>query len=126
MANKLLNFDRFMSERKKETITVRVFGEDHQVRASLPATIPIAIARASEMGDNQAMTLALLDALNYWFTEQELRDFAAKGMSFQEVSALAMQLFRMISGKNVDGDDAGKTYDDEDGKTAPGDDDSKK
>ncbi len=39
------DFDRQFSEMKRETITLRVFGEDYTIPASVPAIIPLELSR---------------------------------------------------------------------------------
>ena len=54
--SKILDFDKFISEKKKETITVTVLGKDYPVSMEIPAIVPVMMARAEASLDQQQST----------------------------------------------------------------------
>ena len=62
MARTTLDFDRFLSEKKQEYLTVRAFGAEYRVKREIPALLPLTLARAEEAERPAALEMALLRA----------------------------------------------------------------
>ena len=59
---KILNFDKFISEKKQETITVTIMGEEYSVPMEIPAIVPVMMARAESMDGQQQTRMVMLAA----------------------------------------------------------------
>lgn len=112
MGKKTLNFDRFMSEKKRDYITVTVFGKDYKVANEVPAIVPIMIARAGEDADASAVGLAVLRAGDVMFGKDAIQEMCENGISTIDLGQLIREVFSMVSGQNVDGETDEATYDD--------------
>lgn len=114
MSRKVLNFDRFMAEKKAQFITVTVFGKDYMVRNEIPAMVPIAMARADETMDKNEAGLIILRAGDMLFGKENIDEMCEKGMTAAEISTLIQETFKVINGVEDEGDseeimdDAGK------------------
>lgn len=117
MANRTLNFDNFMAEKKAEYIDVTVFGKQYKVKREIPAIMPIMMARANESTKREEVMLSILRAGDIMFGEKAIDTFCENGMSSDMLAELIQQTFNMISSEDVDGDDLDEeTFDDESGK----------
>lgn len=118
--NGYLNFDQFMGEKKKETITVHAYGKDYIVKKEIPAIVPIMLARAAEDNDKvsqQTVGLAMLRAGDIMFGEGAINEMCHKGATADDLAKLFRMVFEMVSGQTIDGDDSDEaTYDDASGK----------
>lgn len=114
--SKVLNFDQFMAEKKQETIDVTVFGKVYTVPASIPAIVPVMMARAERTKnpvDNVRMTMYAADAL---LGNETVNELCEKGMGGQELANLVEMLFEKIQGSE-DEDDEAEELSDEDSRT---------
>lgn len=111
MASKTLNFDRFLSEKKNEYITVTVMGKEYKVRNEVPAIVPIMIARAGEDENASTVGLAMMRAGDVMFGKEAIDEMCNNGISTTELGMLIRQVFGMVSGQDIDGDDT-ETLDD--------------
>lgn len=112
---RILNFDRFMKEKERETIDIVIMGKTYTINGEIPAIVPVMMARAQESNDPQAsvrMVFAAADALLGTDTVTEL---CAAGISAADLTELVQQIFAMING--ADDDDDEQEVDDEDGKS---------
>lgn len=117
MANRVLNFDKFMNEKKHEYITVTVFGKDYKVKNEIPAIVPIMLARAGEDANNSDVGLAMMKAGEIMFGKEAVDEICEAGASVEQLSQLFKMVFQMVSGQDIDGDDMDEAeYDDTSGK----------
>ena len=130
MANNVLNFDKFMSEKTHEYITVTAFGKEYKVKKEIPAIVPIMLARAAEdkgKSARQEIGLAMLRAGDVMFGKDAINEMCAAGASSSDLSELFRMVFGMVSGQTIDGDDADEeTLDDASGHVVVGEDPGKK
>lgn len=117
MKTRMLDFDAFMAERKKEPIIVRIFGEEYQVKPEIPAIVPVMMARANEEMSDQETSRLVLQAGDILFGKENIMKLCEKGIGVEDLGTLIRQIFDMINGKGLDEDEEELT--DEDGMTAP-------
>lgn len=125
---KTLNFDKFLSEAKRDTITVTVYGKEYEVPDKVPAIVPLSMARAEKLADHssrqQAQVKMIVEAAEAFFGRKALDEIVAKGMSSNELSDLVNQLFLKINGQEEE--DEGQELSDEDSRSIlPGDSEKK-
>ena len=84
--SKVLNFDKFMSEKKKETITVTVFGKDYKVPGEIPAIVPVMMARSEEAMNDDASVQLVMKAADILFGKEAVNEICAKGMSAADLA----------------------------------------
>ena len=126
---KMLDFDNFLAEKKRQYVEVKVYGKVYKVQKEIPAALVIELARmAEDKGGADAaaegrMTLKMGEAL---FGEAGMKEICRKGISAVDLTLLIHRTFAMITGKNVDGEDIGETVDDESGLVNPEDEKRKK
>ena len=125
---KVLNFDQFMSEKKKETIKVTIFGKLYEVPCEIPAIVPVMMARAEESSlDAQASTRMVMLAADALLGKTAVDEICGNGMTAKDLGSLVQQLFKMINGTANEGDDDTEEYTDEDSRSEKkGDSQSKK
>lgn len=122
MKTNVLNFDKFMSEKNKEFITVHAYGKDYKVKKEIPAIVPIMLARAAdENGKTSAQDVgfAMLRAGDIMFGENAINEMCSAGANATDLSKLFRMVFEMISGQTIDGDDPDndeEEYSDDSGK----------
>lgn len=102
MANKVLNFDLFMQEKKKQTMEVTVFGDKYEVPMEIPAIVPVMMARAEESDNNTDGTRAVMLAADALFGAQNVDKMCKKGMSAMDLANLVSNVFMMINGQDVE------------------------
>ena len=125
---KVLNFDQFMSEKKKETIKVTIYGKQYEVPCEIPAIVPVMMARAEESAlDAQASTRMVMIAADALLGKAAVDEICGNGMTAKDLGSLVQQLFKMINGTANEGDDDTEEYTDEDSRSEKkGDSPSKK
>jgi len=105
MANKVIDFDRFLAEKKQTYITVKVYGKEYQIKDEVPALVPILLARAGESANKSLIGDAIMRAGDIMFGKDAITELCNKGMSAQEMGALIRTVFSRVSGQDIDGDD---------------------
>lgn len=115
--SKVLNFDKFIQEKNKETIDVTVFGKVYTVKAEVPAIVPVMMARAESESDQQAATKAIIRAADSMFGTKAIDEMCANGISSTALSELVQKLFLMINGADAT-DDESEELDDSDSRVA--------
>jgi len=110
---KVLNFDQFLSEKNKETISVTVFGENYEVPAQIPAIVPVMMARAESTSDPQMATRMTMKAADAMFGEEAVNEMCDNGMSAPDLANLVQQLFKMINGTDDEDDDTEEVSDED-------------
>lgn len=101
---KTLDFDKFISEKKREKIEITVYGEKIVIDAFIPAIVPIMMARAESTNDSSAAVRMVMIAADALLGEKNVNRLCQKGMSSDELSSLVGKLFNMING--VDAEDS--------------------
>lgn len=112
MSKKMLNFDQFLAEKNKDYIEVTVYGKVYKVKREVPAIVPIMIGRAGEDADEKLLGEAMMRAGDIMFGKDVIDELCDKGISATELGHLIRQVFTMVSGQDVDGDEDSATYDD--------------
>lgn len=94
-----LDFDRFLAEKRGETLTVRVYGKSYRVRKEIPALVPVLLARCGEGGDAGEKGRVLVQAGDLVFGRAAIDEFCGKGMTAPELGALMERVFARILGE---------------------------
>lgn len=102
---KYLDFDAFWQERqtKREPIRVRVFGETHELRPSLPAAVVIKLARVmteAESPEEEITPQDLLDVAEGLFGKELLDKWTAQGMTIDQLEALVEFVMQEYARRN--------------------------
>lgn len=116
---KVLNFDQFLSEKQKETIAVTVYGKEYLVPMTIPASVPIMMARAEESLDGKQSTRMIMKAADVMFGTAAIDEMCDKGMSASDLATLVQQIFKQINGGGDD-DDEQEEVSDEDSRKQTG------
>ena len=117
MEHKILNFDLFMREKTKETITVTIFGEDYEIPMQTPAIVPVMMARAEMDLDPTQSTMMIMKAADAMLGKATVDKLCAKGLSAFDLSQLVQKLFYEFN--HADEDEA-QELTDEDSRVAAG------
>lgn len=103
---KTLLFDQFLSEAKKETLTVTIYGKDYEVPCRIPAIVPLMMARAEKQADqtsrNVAYSRMIFTAADALFGEKNIEEICAHGMDVEELNLLIQKTFAVINGQEDD------------------------
>ena len=110
---KVLDFDKFMSEKKHETIDVTVFGKTYEVPAVVPAIVPVMMARAELSSDPQQSTTMIMRAADVMFGSDAVDEMCCSGMSAANLATLVQQLFAKINGTDAEDDEAEELTDED-------------
>ena len=92
----ILDFDRFLSEIKGETLPVRVYGKIYRVRREIPAVLMLTLA-LSDRQDAAAMGKAYLQSAQTLFGDDALKEFCSCGMSSAALCNLVDQTLNRIT-----------------------------
>ena len=115
MANRTLNFDNFMVEKKQEPIMVTVLGKEYAVKPEIPAIVMVTLARTNDTSISEfEATKMMLNAGDVLFGKDAVNEMCANGLQADQLITLIKMVFETINGKDVDGDDA-EDISDEDG-----------
>lgn len=117
---KVLNFDKFMSEKKMETIAVTVGGKVYDVPAQIPAIVPVMMARAEASLDPQQSTKMIMRAADAMFGSANVDEMCSKGLSASDLANLVQQLFKEINEGSSDDEDESEEVSDEDSRVQTG------
>lgn len=117
---KILNFDNFMSEKKKDTITVTVMGKEYVVPMEIPAIVPVMMARAESANDPSANTRMVMRAADAMFGESNVDQMCADGLGAANLAMLVQQLFKEINDGASEDDDETEELTDEDSRRQTG------
>jgi len=118
--SKVLNFDQFIAEKSKETITVTVFGDEYEVPMEIPAIVPVMMARAESTNDPQMASRMTFKAADAMLGVDAVNKMCSKGMSSNDMATLVQMLFEKINGKDDDDDDEVEEISDEDSRKQTG------
>lgn len=111
--NKVLNFDKFISEKKKETIAVTVMGKEYTVSQEIPAIVPVMMGRAEGEDNKQLATKMVMRAADAMFGEKNVNQMCADGLGANDLATLVQRLFQMIQGTDAEEDDTEELSDDD-------------
>lgn len=96
--SKFIDFDAFMQETKQEPIIIRIFGEDEELPASLPADIILEIIRKNKNGQS-----TMTDAETFGLAERifgdKLTKWCEKGLTVEQLEALIVKVMGIYTGK---------------------------
>lgn len=122
---KTIHFDLFMAEAQKETIAVVIGGRTFTVPARVPAIVPLMMARAEKLADQQsrnaAYTKAIFGAADALFGEKQMNEICAMGLSAEQLSLLVQQTFNAINGVEEDDGETAELTDEDSRSSLPGD-----
>lgn len=120
----MLDFDLFMSEKEKETITVKVYGKEYLVPAKMPAVVPLMMARAEKLADqssrNAAFVSMIFNAADALFGTRQMDDICSKGMDVEQLSMLIQKVFNVINGAEEDDGEVTELSDEDSRTKLPG------
>ena len=111
--SKILDFDKFISEKKKETITVTVLGKDYPVSMEIPAIVPVMMARAEASLDQQQSTKMVMRAADAMLGPDNVDEMCAHGLSAGDLANLVQQLFKEINEGSDDEEDIEEVTDED-------------
>lgn len=111
--NKVLNFDKFISEKKKETIAVTVMGREYTVSQEIPAIVPVMMGRAEGEDNQQLATKMVMKAADAMFGAKNVNQMCADGLGARDLATLVQRLFQMIQGTDTEEDDTEELSDDD-------------
>ena len=121
---KVLEFDKFLSEAKGDTIDVTIYDKVYKIKARIPAIVPLMMARAEELADqssrNAEYTRMIFKAADAIFGKDNMTEIAGNGMSVDELSLLIQKVFNLINGTEEDEDEEEELADDSGLKVLPG------
>lgn len=125
--SKVLNFDKFIQEKNRETIDVTVLGKTYKVAAEIPAIVPVMMARSEATDDKQLATRMVMRAADAMFGKDAVNEMCDNGLSAANLADLVQRLFEQINTANTDDDDESEELSDDDNyKAARGGKNSKK
>lgn len=101
---KILNFDLFMQEKKKETLEVTVFGDTYEVPMEIPAIVPVMMARAEEGINDNESTRAVMLAADALFGRENVNKMCRKGIGAADLASLVQKVFGIINGQGQEDD----------------------
>lgn len=114
MGNKTLNFDRCISEMKRETITVTVKDKEYVIPCAIPAIVPVMMARSEAALDSALKTNMIFRAGDAMFGKANIDQMCADGLIADDLARLIDMIFRMVQG-NESEEDLSQELDDESG-----------
>lgn len=117
--SKTLDFDKFLSEKNKETLDVTVFGKVYRVPLMIPAIVPVMMARSEENLDQNESTKMVYRAADALFGEDAVNEMCAKGMAGKDMAELVQSVFNIINGKEEEDDEAQELSDEDSHVAAP-------
>lgn len=117
--SKTLDFDKFLSEKNKETLDVTVFGKVYRVPMMIPAIVPVMMARSEENLDQNESTKMVYRAADALFGTDAVNEMCAKGMAGKDMAELVQSVFNIINGKEEEDDEAQELSDEDSHVAAP-------
>ena len=112
---KVLNFDQFMQEKNHEMIKVTVLGKEYEIKAEIPAIVPVMMARAENANDNQLATKMVMRAADAMFGSSSVDDMCNNGLTANNLADLVQRVFETIQNGNAD-EEEGQELSDEDSR----------
>lgn len=98
MTQRFIDFDAFMQEAKEEPVIIRIFGEDEELPASMPADVVLSIIRMNSnpnkaLSDEEVFNMAIRifgDKLDKW---------CAKGLTVDQLEVLITKVMGIYTSK---------------------------
>lgn len=125
MAKNYIDFDKFISEKEHQYITVKVLGTEYKVAREFPAIVPVLMARQEGNINPAEQTKLIMRAAEILFGADALDEMCEKGLRAQDLVDLVKRLFAAIGGNDPEDDDS-EELDDESAKHSVGGNSSKK
>ena len=100
MQEQLLDFDQFLREKEHRTIPVRILGETYEIKAVIPALVPLKMARAERLQGtdrNAEYTRLVFEAADALFGEEQMNRMAGR-LSADDLVLLIQKCFERING----------------------------
>ena len=125
--SKMLDFDRFLQEKNKERLSIKVYGKEYTFPPAMPAMVPLRLGRAADEMDSILETKITIQALDSLLGKDNVDELCQKGMTVPEFRLLAKKVFGMINGTlHVDDEDGAQEMSDEDSRRPVGGNKAKK
>lgn len=109
MSNRHKDFDQFFAEKKKEPVTLTIFGETHELAPALPAMVMLELIRMQkkhgdmgEVPESELISLALTI-----FSEELFEHLCKKGLDVEQLGELIKWAMSVYTGKSLDDSEAG-------------------
>lgn len=96
MKGDMLDFDRFLAEKQKEYLSVRVDGRVYRVQRAIPALLPVLLARADAEQDRAGTGRVLMQLGDAMFGRKAIDGFCRAGMTAEELNRLIEQTLTAI------------------------------
>lgn len=118
MANKVLNFDKFIAEHNKEQVEITVYGKVYKVPCEIPAIVPVMMARAEQDANAVLSSRMIIKAADSLFGTEAVNEFCDHGMTGPMLTELVKRTFDAINGKVDEDEDEAEELSDEDSRVA--------
>jgi len=114
MSKKILNFDRYLSESRRDTIAVTVLDREYVIPCAIPAIVPVMMARSEATSDAVMKTNMIFKAGDALFGESNINQMCKDGISADDLAHLVNMIFKTIQGEDPE-EDLSQELDDESG-----------
>ena len=114
---KVLDFDKFLQEKNKELLTIKIYGKEYSFPAEMPAIVPVLLARAAEEVDIAQESKITVGALDMLLGKESVDELCNKGLTVPEFRELAKKIFGMINGTVSDDEEMQEMTDEDSRKT---------
>lgn len=118
MANKVLNFDKFIAEHNKEQVEITVYGKVYKVPCEIPAIVPVMMARAEQDANAVLSSQMIIKAADSLFGTEAVNEMCNHGMTAPMLTELVKRTFDAINGKVDEDEDEAEELSDEDSRVA--------
>lgn len=125
MANKFYNFDKFISEKDREQVTVQILGKSYSFNRQIPAILPVLMARQEGIINRAEQTKLLMKAADVLFGSKAVDQMCADGLATDDFVVIIQKAFELV-GSNEEDDSDAEELDDESGKKVVGGNPAKK
>lgn len=112
---KTLNFDKFIAEKDKEKILVTILGKEYEIKHEIPAIVPIMMARAEGMKEEERNTLytrMIMKSADAMLGESVIDELCSRGLTQSDLVDLVGKLFSIIRGLDAEEDSTEELSDD--------------
>lgn len=99
---KILDFDQFIQEHEKRELDVIVLGDTYKVPLTIPAIVPVMMARAEESLNPQDSTKMVMRAADAMFGAENVNKMCRKGLGAKDLAKLIEKLFAEINAGDED------------------------
>lgn len=109
------DFDAMLSEKRQETVTIRVYGENYAIPAVVPAYIVLFSAKLAEEGEGYVDFLR--EAGDALFGRENMRKWTSQGMLLHQLESLIIGTISLINGEEEEEPEA--VTEGDEGKQSP-------